>query len=334
MRRLSLFLRAVYPVVLAAFLATACSGADGADKPGLAGDDARPAEAGVSPDGRWRLEVIVDFGGQMRGIANSPDENPTAALYVVSTQQSEGEAERRLIATSRTEAAPEGFQWSPDGSRLIYNWPDLYQSCVQRSCSVRSRTRHFLTSLDGSVHMRLETTSEFGSDYAWAPDGSKLLYQDAGDIFTLNADGTGRRRLTGDSAVVIWSAPRWSPDGSRILHVREIQGNSEIFVMNADGSHPRNLSKHTANDSYPRWSPDGRLIAFRRYNTATRRYDLFVMGADGSEQRSLLAGTATVEPGPPFWSADGGQVLFRNLRSTQLHTIRLGRVDVHSVAVR
>ncbi len=331
---------ALFAATLAGLFAVACFGADGAGAdragaPRVVGGDSGPTEAGVSPDGRWRLEVVVDFQGQARSIANSPEENPDAALYVVPAGKSDDGAERRLIARSRTEAIPEDFQWSPDGSRLIYNWPDLYQSCVQRSCSVRSRKRYFLTALDGSVHVRLdEGRSDFASDYAWAPDGSKLLYQDAGDIYTLNADGTGRRRLTGDSAGVVWSTPRWSPDGSRILHVREVQGNSEIFVMNADGTSPRNLSQHAANDSYPRWSPDGNRIAFRRYNASTRRYDLFLMQADGSEQRSVLSGTAKIEPGPPFWSADGGQVLFRNLRSTQLHTIRLGRVEVHSIAVR
>jgi tricorn protease len=37
-------------------------------------------------------------------------------------------------------------------------------------------------------------------------------------------------------------------------------GNSDVFVMNADGSAPRNLSRHPGRDDYPVWMPDGRSV--------------------------------------------------------------------------
>ena len=61
-------------------------------------------------------------------------------------------------------------------------------------------------------------------------------------------------------------------------------GNGEVYVMNADGSAPENLTRHPANDCHPAWSPDGRRIAFvsRRDGNS----EIYVMNADGSGKRT------------------------------------------------
>ena len=57
----------------------------------------------------------------------------------------------------------------------------------------------------------------------------------------MNADGSGQSNLTQNSRTD--ASPRWSPDGKRIAFVSERDdGNSEIYVMNADGSFPTNLT--------------------------------------------------------------------------------------------
>src|SRR5690606_38742050 len=75
----------------------------------------------------------------------------------------------------------------------------------------------------------------------------------------------------------------WSPDGSRILFERTVDGAKDIFSMNADVTGVANLTAGVAGDDYsPRWSPDGRFIAFvseRNYTSSGE--DLFVMEADG-----------------------------------------------------
>ena len=80
------------------------------------------------------------------------------------------------------------------------------------------------------------------------------------EIYVMNADGTGERRLTssaGDDML-----PVWSPDGSRIAFTSTRDGNGEVYVMNADGSDQTNLTNHPGADGGPRWSPDGTRIAF------------------------------------------------------------------------
>ena len=54
----------------------------------------------------------------------------------------------------------------------------------------------------------------------------------------------------------------WSEDGRKIAFTSQRDGNSEIYVMNADGSNVERLTHHDAYDFGPAWSPDGTKIAF------------------------------------------------------------------------
>jgi dipeptidyl aminopeptidase/acylaminoacyl peptidase len=101
----------------------------------------------------------------------------------------------------------------------------------------------------------------------------------------MNADGGDQTRLLNDQPFDSYSdEPAWSPDGARIAFTRgrDISDQlipDEIYLMNADGSSPENLTKTKAPAEYeqsPAWSPDGLRIAFARAS------DINVMNADGS----------------------------------------------------
>src|SRR5689334_10585394 len=68
----------------------------------------------------------------------------------------------------------------------------------------------------------------------------RIVYSSEGDVYVINADGTGRTQLTEDPAEDF--DPVWSPDGTQIAFRSHRDGNEEVYLMNADGSNQRNLS--------------------------------------------------------------------------------------------
>jgi Tol biopolymer transport system component len=140
---------------------------------------------------------------------------------------------------------------------------------------------------------------------AWSPDGSLIafvsLHTDVShldQIFTIDPVSGERRQLT-DVEGGNPQAPAWSPDGSRIaFHV--VYGgalDSELFVMNADGTNVVKLTDNTIEDSDAAWSPDGSRIAFVRDGR------IETMNPDGGQVEPVTPGTMLAFD--PAWSADG-----------------------------
>jgi Tol biopolymer transport system component len=132
------------------------------------------------------------------------------------------------------------------------------------------------------------------------------------EIYGMNADGTGHTNLTnnpaddGDLIYTPVSYHTWSPDGSRIAFVSYRNGNSEIYVMNADGSGQTDLTNNTATDGWPAWSPDGSKIAF--VSDWDGNWEIYVMNADGTAQTNLTRNSAG--EGGSAWSPDGSKIAF------------------------
>ena len=74
------------------------------------------------------------------------------------------------------------------------------------------------------------------------------------------ADGTAIIQLTDHPGID--TRPAWSPDGSKIAYTSLIQGNYEIFVMDADGSHQKQVTANVGKDDFACWHPDGKRIFY------------------------------------------------------------------------
>ena len=113
---------------------------------------------------------------------------------------------------------------------------------------------------------------------------------DAG-LYVVNADGSGKQKLTSAR----YSTPAWSPDGGKIA----FGAGSNVWVMNADGSEPLNLTPEPGTDSDPVWSPDGRRIAFRaRRDLALRDERRWQRAAEARrERRHTMRWWAPLLPG-------------------------------------
>jgi Tol biopolymer transport system component len=149
---------------------------------------------------------------------------------------------------------------------------------------------------------------------AYSPGGTMIAFardqaddDDAmfGDIFVMQANGTGIKRLTATSTGD--SYPDWTPDGSRIVFFSYRTGNGDIYSMKIDGTDVRRLTTNAAVDSYPSVSPDGKRIAFASDRTGGA-FDIYTMSMDGSGVTRLT--TAQGHDFEPDWSPDGAKIVF------------------------
>jgi Tol biopolymer transport system component len=161
-----------------------------------------------------------------------------------------------------------GPSFSPAGL-LAMSLPDASSGGKPR---IFTGTRTYKT--DNTQLKRVATTHTADYDPAWSPDGSRLAftgvvsnaagasliaYQHAGDIWTMNPNGTGNVQLThsGEPA----DSPTWKPDGTALALTETSGGIVQLAEMNPDGS-GLHLLKDGQAALDPAWSPDGTKIAF------------------------------------------------------------------------
>ena len=104
---------------------------------------------------------------------------------------------------------------------------------------------------------------------------------------------------------VCWLSASKAPITPKILFTSTRDGNSEVYMMNPDGSEQVNLTQHPASDFSAAWSPTGDKILFVSDRQGTRVQDLYLMDPDGSNVRRVFKRKITAWRGSPTWSPDG-----------------------------
>ena len=172
--------------------------------------------------------------------------------------------------------------WAPDGHRIAYSAGARGGLSDIFVVDLRS---HRVTNLT-----RTENQEEFAP--AWSPGGRQIAYLcDCGSVdnsayhlYVMRADGSARRRLTRGREISPYSAPDWSPDGSRLLFGH---GDNQITLINADGTGERLLVRTTRSVPNASWSPDGHRIVFSDARGVDGVHQLYVLRADGSAVRRV-----------------------------------------------
>lgn len=202
--------------------------------------------------GNYDLPVISPDGSK---IAYQKTRNGNVDVYV---SNADGSEERRLTDNSASDGAP---SWSPDGKRVAFQSNrggdyNIYIMSVDGNGVRRVTGGGYDFSPDWSprgdeiaferkgiiytVSISSGNTSRLteGGSPDWSPDGSRIAFDDGftGNVFVINADGSGRRQLT--SGRLSSTSPAWSPDGGKIAYSQGLRGErlSEIYTINADGS--------------------------------------------------------------------------------------------------
>jgi Tol biopolymer transport system component len=138
-----------------------------------------------------------------------------------------------------------------------------------------------------------------------SPDGKTIVFDMLGDLFTLPIAGGRATPLT--SGMSLDAQPRYSPDGKRIVFLSDRDGETNIWIVNSDGSSPVQLT-HTESRSIsyvsPEWSPDGSSIVVSRGQTGaeTPGFVLYEVNVDSGAGKPLSTSVKGDYLGPAFGS--------------------------------
>jgi len=321
------FAAAIAPLVAALLVAApASSSSRGPVRGGLLAfsSELHAAEVyAMKADGRG-LRRLTDAAAPSRWPALSPDGSKLAfarkrnAGWAILVQGVRGGAVEDISAQA---GLPPGFagypDWSPDGTKLAF--------------SVQARLGGPLDIVvyDFAAHTLSDLTPDSSNDMRprWSPDGTKIAFGGSGnagalDVYVVNSDGSGLTRLTNAPG---WQwEPAWSPDGSQIAYTSYPNETTDVYVMDADGTHQRDITNsRTANDTQPSWSARG--IAFRSDRSGVG--GIFLMQSNGSDVKRLSKkDTFDQDPG---WSRDGKQLVFTSARDAR-STINVWSPDTGS----
>jgi TolB protein len=114
-------------------------------------------------------------------------------------------------------------------------------------------------------------------------------------IYAVNPDGTGLVQLTHVRVRRFAGWPASSPDGSYIAFESDRSGSLRLWVMDADGTHPRMVAddRDAANQQVPTYTPDGTRLVYTRCIEGFA-CAIYSIGVDGTHRRAL-----TPLQGPP-----------------------------------
>jgi imidazolonepropionase-like amidohydrolase/Tol biopolymer transport system component len=152
-----------------------------------------------------------------------------------------------------------------------------------------------------------------------SPDGRTLAFDLLGDIYVIPVSGGTPTRIA--DGLPFETQPRFSPDGRRIAFTSDRGGGDNIWIMNADGSDKRQLTKEDFRLlNQPSWSPDGRFIAAKKHFTTGRSLGTgevwlyHVSGGAGVQLVKKPNEQHQKELGEPIYAPDGKHIYFtRNI---------------------
>ena len=244
-------------------------------------------------------DLSPDWSPDGTRIAFSSNRNGKQHIYVMNA---DGSSLAQITNSPAEDTEP---AWSPDGGRIAF-------------ASQRDGNKDiYVMNADGNNATRLTDDPGIDSSPRWSIDGRILFTSNRGgraDVYVMDDAGRNVARLTTVGA----SYGAWAPDGKRVTFVSrspEVIGGAywlQIYVIDADGSNRRMITRSPNSTFSPKWSADGASITFVvEYHGA--RANIFEISADGGNLKRLTAGPKF--DGRPAYSPDGTKLAFESNRN-------------------
>ncbi len=194
------------------------------------------------------------------------------------------------------------FAWSPDSDYLLHN-----------RLSKGKILDIWTASSDGKEKKPLTKNRWESNDWGFkfSPDGKKIAYAVEGVLYTMDSDGSNKKKVSGD-AELNEDKFSFSPDGKRILFLT----NYNIWTVNTDGSDLRQLTEGN-NSNYLSWSSNGEKLVFTKSDEEKNTNDIWIVNREGKNQVTLTREKIVLEH--PVFSSDGRHLAFWTIESTDYH---------------
>lgn len=235
----------------------------------------------------------------------------------------------------------------PDGKRFLYASTHLGgDACPPKPDRSRGYVWAlypdydiFAADLSGGEPVRLTDTPGYDAEAAVSPDGRKIVFTSVRDgdleLYEMNADGGGVRRLTNrtgfdggpfyswDGRSIVYRS-HYPDDEKEIAEYRELlakdlmkPSRAEIFIMDADGSNQRQVTRTGHANWAPFLHPDNRRIVFssNMHEPGSGQFSLYAVGTDGTGLERVTFG-ARFDSFPMF-SKDGKKIVWASTRNAK-----------------
>jgi TolB protein len=174
--------------------------------------------------------------------------------------------------------------WSPDGELISFaSHAEMSSSFVLRLINADG------SNISSQLHFWAGTTADCPL-IDWSPDGKRIAAISR-SLSILEGSQFGDVRILAECAD---GYPDWTPDGKRILFATDQCTNdlnqSEIYIIDVDGTGLKRLTNNDLGDYRPVWSPDGQQILF--VSLRDGNCEIYIMNSDGSEQINLTKNSA------------------------------------------
>jgi dipeptidyl aminopeptidase/acylaminoacyl peptidase len=269
----------------------------------------------ISPDGRQIAYV--------RRSADIMTDKVRSSIWLVDVATGQ---QRPIAAGSGDHFGP---AWSPDGKRLAYG-----------STAEGGAPQLYVRWMDGGQTVRITGLPDSPQGIEWSPDGTRIAY-----LMTVPDDGPKLGSAPPKPEGAEWAKPleiidkvTYRADGAGYIKA----GYDHIFIVDALGGSPRQLTFGAYHDGAPHWAPDGRSILF----SALRKPEWELVAADSEVYRVNLTGgepqALTSRKGPdadPRPSPDGRSIAYigfddhlKGFEQSQLYVMDSNGGGAHLVA--